>query len=302
MDRGFRILVPTRGSLPALRACRLAATMLPPASAEVRLFTTTERPPSDAAPPATEHASPGVADVGRVFEEAGHAVATCVRVGDVRAEILREIDAWSPDLVVMGRWRARMMERWMQGAVFDRVIRHIHVPVLVASYDPQREEAADDPALPAGEDAGRPEALRVLVPTRGSQWAVRASRLAARMLTPGRASIRLLTVLPEEIYPNPYTIEGAQVIDMSERVRWVEEAAQTAVAGSRSVFEQAGHAVDVHHRFGHPPAEILGEIVEWAPDVVVLGRWRGVSGPEWIPGSIFERVLRHSLVPTLVTK
>jgi nucleotide-binding universal stress UspA family protein len=241
-----------------------------------------------------------------MFERAGHSVVAHARVGGAPVEILREIDTWSPDLVVMGRWRARTMERWMHGAVFDRVIRHVHVPVLVVTFDPEqeRESAADvyeGPGLPT-EDNGRARVLRVLVPTRGSEWAIRASRLAARMLAPGRAEVRLLTVLPEEVYPMPYTIEGNRVEDLPERVLRVREAAEVAVAGTRSVFEHVGHAVGVHHRFGHPPAEILGEIRDWDPDLVVLGRWRGASAPEWIPGSIFERVLRHTSVPVLVAK
>jgi nucleotide-binding universal stress UspA family protein len=305
MGASFRVLVPTRGSLPALRACRLAAEMLSPGGAEVRLFTATERSPSDAAQPATVPADTA-AELTRVFERAGHAVAAHARVGDAPAEIVREIDTWSPDLVVMGRWRARTMERWLHGAVFDRVIRHVHVPVLVVTYDPEQEgesaaDAYDGPHTADGDDE-RAQVLRVLVPTRGSEWAIRASRLAARMLAPGRAEVRLLTVLPDEVYPMPYTLEGKRQEDLPERVLRVREAAEVAVAGTRSVFEQAGHAVGAHHRFGHPPAEILGEIDDWAPDLVVLGRWRGVSAPEWVPGSIFERVLRHTRVPVLVAK
>jgi nucleotide-binding universal stress UspA family protein len=303
MGASFRVLVPTRGSLPALRACRLAAEMLSPASAEIRLFTATQRHPSDAPQVPTGASHPALADLSRVFEQAGHSVAADLRVGDAPAEILREIDTWSPDLVVMGRWRTTTMERWRHGAVFDRVLRHVHVPLLVVTYDPEHEgETAGDDGGHAMEEDGRGRVLRVLVPTRGSEWAIRACRLTARMLTPGRAEIRLLTVLPEELYPYPYTLEGGLVRDIPQRVLRMREAAEEAVAGTRFVFEQAGHAAEVHHRFGHPPAEILSEITDWAPDVVVLGRWRGVSAPEWVPGSIFERVLRHASVPALVAK
>jgi nucleotide-binding universal stress UspA family protein len=222
-------------------------------------------------------------------------------VGDGPAEILNEIETWAPDLVVMSRWRARAMERWMGGSVFDRVIRHVHVPVFMLTYDPERDgEPVERDRVVEGERPSRP--FRILVPTRGSVWALRASELAARMLPAGTAQVRLLTVLPIELYPLPYTIEGQRVLDMPERLTRVAEAAEPAVAEPRAIFQGAGHDVDVHHRFGQPPAEILSEIKDWQPDLVVMGRWRGVSPLEWVSGSIFERVVRHAYVPVLIVK
>ena len=53
------------------------------------------------------------------------------------------------------------------------------------------------------------------------------------MLAPGRAEVRLLTVLPEDLYPYPYTLEGRLIPDMPERVLRMRDAAEQAVAGTR---------------------------------------------------------------------
>ncbi|MGH2707641.1 MAG: universal stress protein [Actinomycetota bacterium] len=144
--------------------------------------------------------------------------------------------------------------------------------------------------------------LRVLVPTRGSAPALGACREAARMLAPGRAEVRLLTVLPEELYPNPYTLEGKQMSDMPERLERVRETAERALGEARRIFEEAGHPVEANHRFGNPPKEILNEIREWAPDLVVMGWWVARAPQKWVAGSIFERVIRHTEVPVLLMR
>jgi nucleotide-binding universal stress UspA family protein len=277
--------------------------MLVPGSAEIRLLRVVERQPSDVQGPVSEAPDPALDDPRRVFEDAGHAVQTHHRVGGGPTEILDEINEWTPDLVVLGRWRARAFERWAHGSVFDRVIRHVHVPVLMVTHDPERADEAPSTDLSGrGKAQAEVEPFRVLVPTRGSSWALRACRLAVRMLPPGSVEVRLLTVLPSELYPLPYTVEGREMFDMTERLRWVEEAADPAVAEPRRVFEQAGHAVSVHHRFGPPPGQILSEIDDWKPDLVVMGRWRGVSALEWVTGSIFERVMRQANAPVLIVK
>lgn len=267
--------------------------MLSPGNAEVRLLTVVERQPADAPQPLSEVAGPAVGELRRIFEQSGHSVETHQRVGGGPAEILSEINTWAPDLVVMGRWRARALERWVNGSVFDRVIRHVHVPVFMVTYDPEREGEEE-------ERQGR--VFRLLVPTRGSAWALRACRLAAELFSPASTEVRLLTVLPMELYPHPYTLRGKEMSDMPERLLRVREAADPALVEPRRLFEQAGHSVVAHHRFGHPPSEILSEINDWAPDLVVMGRWRGVSALEWVSGSIFERVMRHANVPVLLVK
>lgn len=144
--------------------------------------------------------------------------------------------------------------------------------------------------------------FRVLVATRGSVPALRACRVAAQMLSPERTKVRLLTVLPEDLYPNPYTLAGKQMADMPERLQRVHDAVERALAEPRRIFEEAGHPVESNHRFGSAPKEILAEIHDWSPDLIVLGWWWARAPERWVVGSVFERVIRHADVPLLLVK
>jgi nucleotide-binding universal stress UspA family protein len=67
----------------------------------------------------------------------------------------------------------------------------------------------------------------------------------------------------------------------------------------RKALEEGDFNVEVSHRFGNPTEEIVAEIGDWNPDLVVMGR-RGVHGLErWI-GSVSEHVLHHAKVAMLL--
>lgn len=54
------------------------------------------------------------------------------------------------------------------------------------------------------------------------------------------------------------------------------------------------------HRLGNPSDEILNEIQQWHPDLVVVGTF-GTSGfTKMIIGSVSEYLVKHSHVPVLV--
>lgn len=140
--------------------------------------------------------------------------------------------------------------------------------------------------------------FRVLVAADGSPPAVRAATMLAEMLVPGSAEVLVLAVLSFEL--DPYTLLGEELSDTRERLRNVEETVEHTTGEVRRILEEAGHKVSATHRFGNPADEIIEEIIEWRPDLAVLGR-RGLSGPSrWLLGSVSERVVRHAQVPVLV--
>lgn len=142
--------------------------------------------------------------------------------------------------------------------------------------------------------------LKVLVPTRGSLPALRACRACARLLATGETEIRLLYVMSPELYPYPYGPEGELDSSLPEYVRKVNDLVERSLAEPRRVFEEAGHMVELTHSYGPDADEILTEIRDWGPDLVVMGRWWAHAPERWVRGSIFERVMRHAAVPTLV--
>ncbi|MEX0789520.1 MAG: universal stress protein [Actinomycetota bacterium] len=142
--------------------------------------------------------------------------------------------------------------------------------------------------------------LKVLVPTRGSLPALRACQACGRLLADLETDVRLLYVMSPELYPYPYGPEGELDLALPEYVQNVNDLVERSLAQPRRVFESAGHKVQLTHRYGGAADQILDEIREWEPDLVVMGRWWAHAPERWVRGSIFERVMCHAAVPTLV--
>ena len=140
--------------------------------------------------------------------------------------------------------------------------------------------------------------MKVLVAVDGSDTSGRACRYIISLLSPERDSVRLITVLSYTLYP--YTgIPDEPLVDEAERERHVKEEVHRITDAERALFDEHGLRVEVAHRFGNVTEQIVDEIREWHPDLVVLGR-RGVHGIERIIGSVSEHVLHHSQVPLLL--
>ena len=66
-------------------------------------------------------------------KEAGAASEVEIRIGDVYDEIKSAIEAWKPDLLVMGTHGRRGVERWFMGSTTEKLMRHSPVPMLTIS-------------------------------------------------------------------------------------------------------------------------------------------------------------------------
>lgn len=140
--------------------------------------------------------------------------------------------------------------------------------------------------------------MRVLLATDGSEPAIRACDQVSALLVPGRDRVRLLTVLSYSEYPYSL-VPDMPLGDEAERVKRVVDDVHRLTDQSRGRLESSGHTVEIAHRFGNPTDEIVAEIEDWLPELVVLGR-RGVRGVERWMGSVSEHVLHHATVPVLL--
>lgn len=138
-----RVLLATDGSEPTIRAAELLVRM---ASGPIvaRVFTTlsytaypfpmvpgTERPVEDPGLTEVEDAvDAATRDARLILEKAGIPVSVGHRFGNPADEILAEMDAFQPDLVLLGRRGVRGLERLL-GSVSEHVLRRAHVPVLL---------------------------------------------------------------------------------------------------------------------------------------------------------------------------
>ena len=137
----------------------------------------------------------------------------------------------------------------------------------------------------------------VLMATDGSAQSVKAARVVAGLLSAAHAKVRLITVLSMELTPYSYL---GDLSDAEARRAKIDEATEKAVEEVRQIFGEVGITTTVRRRFGNPADEILSEIAEWDPDLVVVGR-RGLSRPaSLVLGSVSSSLLHHSRVPVLV--
>jgi len=139
--------------------------------------------------------------------------------------------------------------------------------------------------------------MKVLVPTDGSEPAVRAAEFVGAMLPAEGATFEVLVVLSYSLYPYREGSEEPKAREERERatVDAVHAAADATVRGLRTF----GHEAVVERRFGIASDEIAAEILHWAPDLIVMGR-RGVRGPARWLGSVSEHVLHHAEVPVIL--
>ena len=140
--------------------------------------------------------------------------------------------------------------------------------------------------------------MKVLIAVDGSEPAMRACAFIDTLLVPERDSVRLITILSYSLYP--YSgISDEPLADESERERHVIEEVHRITDAPRALLNEHDLPVEVAHRFGNVTEQILAEINEGHPDLVVLGR-RGVHGMERIIGSVSGHVLHHSKLPLLL--
>lgn len=139
----MKILVATDGSEPVRRACeRLVSMVNEPA--EVRVLTVLSYSfypyalwPGGGladedwrAAKAEDEAEIATHDARLILEKVGFEVTLAHRYGNPPDEILAEVAAWKPDLLVMGRRGVRGIER-MIGSVSEHVVRDANVATLL---------------------------------------------------------------------------------------------------------------------------------------------------------------------------
>ena len=136
-----RILVPTDGSEPALKAARLAAVMAREARAEVVLLTAVTVPQSlvmvagigqDVVEGYIEHLGRDALEAAEaVFREAGVGVETKVVMGAASEVIVEQARVLNADVVVMGKRGRGELHGILVGSVSDRVAHRLSVPLLL---------------------------------------------------------------------------------------------------------------------------------------------------------------------------
>jgi nucleotide-binding universal stress UspA family protein len=309
---GLRVLAATRGSPSSLNACRIAAGFLSPEVDEVRLLTVLSHdlypfsmragsPLSDTA----ERQRRVVASVNRalgganeIFEQAGCRVSWQQRFGNPAEEILSEIRSYGPDFAVLGRWwPVPDRDPIRTGPVVRRVLHRARVPLLLVSPGAQPPSGPTDRTADRGDTplARERHPKRILVLSDGSASALRASQVTARLLREV-ATVKLVAALPPRRHHARHS--PAQVKRRAERAH---QLLQDCMEVPSELFQAAGHHVLARRVDNHVLSAVLGEIAEWGPSLLVMGKRPSLGMvTRWEPASVTPWMLHRAGIPVLL--
>ncbi len=239
--------------------------------------------------------------LGKLFEIANSRLASLVKRhegGPVTLEeftargvsaadlILEHAEEHDVDLIVMGTHGRRGASRLLMGSVAAEVVRSSHAPVITLR---ELEE-------------GRPlEAIeRILVPIDFSEHSRVALAYATELARSYDASLQLLHVVQQPVYP--YFYAPVPAMAPVEQIQGIRERGARAL---EKLLEEAGDPKIDHELAvidGHPASEILDFAREKGSDLIVTAT-HGLTGLErLLLGSTSEQVVRTSPLPVMLVK
>jgi nucleotide-binding universal stress UspA family protein len=138
---------------------------------------------------------------------------------------------------------------------------------------------------------------RALLATDGSPHSIRAAEVLAAMVHRD-SSVRLVTVAGLEYAP--YDDKWGQLSDEPERQARLRAVGDTAFEKPVEHLMTSGCQIEKSVRLGNATEQIMIEIHNWKPDLVVVGRAGRRKFERLLLGSVSEHLLKHSPVPVLV--
>lgn len=138
---------------------------------------------------------------------------------------------------------------------------------------------------------------RILLACDGSSHAAKAANIVAAMATPA-SQVRVITVQSYEFAT--YTGEWGPLSDEEERQERLKAIIDQVFHQPIALLERSACEVQKKSRLGNPAEQILEEIDDWHPDLLVVGR-AGLGGmSRLLLGSVSAHLVKHSKVPVLV--
>lgn len=228
----------------------------------------------------------------RVAKRASVPVTSTFIEGKIVPALQAHVESRGAGLVVMTtHGRGGLSRAWL-GSVADALVRHLHVPVLLA-----RQRSL------GGGGADAPPVRRVLVPLDGSPRAEAVLEHALSLGSPSDTEYLLLrVVVPTEPVPIPYRgAPGSDAPPYRTELELREQEAQQYVA---SVAERVSRsAMSVHGRVvvhAYPARAILDIAREFDADLIALSAHGHHALGRLLLGSVADKVIRGATVPTLV--
>ena len=216
----------------------------------------------------------------KITSEFGIEVQSLLCEGDPPDVILDVAQGKKADLIVLGTYGRRGLNRLLMGSVTSRIILDAPADVLVVKK-------------PCTECTG--EYASVLVPYDGSDFSKRALNRACQIAKQDNSSVTALYVIPRyEEMVNFFKTESIRKSLMQEAEKIMESAREFAAI--------QGMVVKTEVSEGYAPDRIAEIAKERGHDLIVIGShgYRGMN--KAIMGSTTERVILNAGCPILVVR
>lgn len=194
--------------------------------------------------------------------------------------LIRKIEAWKPDLVVMGSHGRSQAGQILFGSVSHKVLSHAPCNLRISR---SRDEAD-----------GQMAPLRIVVGFDGSEESETALETALSRAWPKGTAIRLVTVIDTRItaafaYPTAPIRYWMKTQD-ADPVAWVER----MLADQKHRIEEKGYIAYSEALKGDPKRMLLKEAEQWGADSIFVGS-RGLTRRErLLMGSVSTALAMHA--------
>jgi len=215
-----------------------------------------------------------VAEASGVLDSLGVEYTTSVEQGTPAKTIVDYADHEGHDLIAMPTHGREGLSRYLLGSVTGKVVRLAPMPVLTA---PIEEEGFE---FPYG---------GLLLPTDGSDQALRAARHGLDFAAELGADVHVLTVSDDSLLASAGDVVGEGEGTAQAAVDEVVEAAE--VRGIESVT--------THVETGDPDEGILATVEAEGLDAVVMGATGRDGFDRVLLGSVAEKTVRQADVPVI---
>lgn len=232
-----------------------------------------------------------LAGVAKTLRRQRFKVETEVGMGGVARSITEFAEAEKVDLIAMSTHARAGPARWVLGSAPDRVLRHTHIPVLLAR--PSGETPLD----------AKPSTLKkLIVPLDGSRAAQAIFPFVEEMAKRLKLEVNLIQVISAEttvqftpMGPDTWTVP-------SDVLQQIDVLASGYLAGVGKDLEREGLSVRWDVLRG-PTSQRIVEFAQETPGSMVAMTTHGRSGlRRWVLGSVADKVVRAAGEPVLVIR
>ncbi len=136
---------------------------------------------------------------------------------------------------------------------------------------------------------------RILVPTDGSESALKAVRVAARLAAEQHAEVVLLTAVP---VPQSLVMAAGVADDVIDQ--YIEDQGAAALASGEALFQEAGVGVETKVVLGSAAEVIVNQAHVVEADLVVMGKRGHGELRGLLLGSVSARVAHQLTIPVLL--